>query len=410
MIRTGRSHLITVAQTHPGMSGKNNEDRFAVSAYLTDNKNPRPVLLAVLSDGIGGHRAGEVAAEIAVNRISQEVALSDGKNPVAILQQAIVAASAKIFEEAQQGSERHGMGATCVVALVIDDQLYAATVGDSRLYLVREGQIHKLSTDHTWIQEALDAGMLMPDQVEGHPNAHVIRRYLGSPTPPQVDIRLRMSDSETNAQAEANQGMQLLPNDCLLLCSDGLSDLVKDQEILEILQNDSPAEAVKQLIERANELGGHDNITAIAVNVPEKPVHEPQQKKKPVSKAVLACTGVVMSAALLAGLVWGGLWLSGKRLLPPVKTTTGTVTITFSHPAGETGTFQPPATGRPVETGSQDIFSTPRPVLPFPVEGGSTLTPWPTNTYVSPSPKQIESTLQVLPPAKATQVVGTPGT
>jgi protein phosphatase len=251
------------------MSGKNNEDRYAVSAYQLGGDDPTPVVFAVLCDGIGGHRAGEVAAEVAVDTISHVVADSDGHNPVGALQQAISAASERIYSMAQADPNQQGMGATCVCALVIGHKLYAATVGDSRLYLARGGNIRQLSTDHTWIQEALERGLLQPQEVNGHPNAHIIRRFLGSPNPPPADFRLRLNGKENNRQAEANQGMSLKPGDSLLLCSDGLTDLVNEPEIAEILK-DKPGEAgVNQMVELANSRGGHDNITIVTLGMPE---------------------------------------------------------------------------------------------------------------------------------------------
>src|SRR5512136_3017579 len=141
MIRINRSHLNVVAETDPGMTGKNNEDRFAVSAYRMNRSSRLPVLFAVLSDGIGGHRAGEVAAELAVERISQAVAKSSGKNPLETLSAAIAKASQEIYAQAQATPERQGMGATCACAWIINDRLYTATVGDSRIYFIRAGAI-----------------------------------------------------------------------------------------------------------------------------------------------------------------------------------------------------------------------------------------------------------------------------
>ena len=227
MKRVEKTHLPVAALTHPGMKGKNNEDRFGVSAFRMSNPTATPVLLAILSDGIGGHRAGEVASEMAVNLISQHVADSDGRQPAHIMNEAILLASQSIHQQAQEKAEQQGMGATCACAWIAGDRLFTATVGDSRIYLMRDDTIQQLSTDHTWIQEAIDRGLLQPDQINGHPNAHVIQRYLGSPTPPEVDFRIRLSGSE----GDSNQGMQLLPGDRLLLCSDGLTDLVEDEEI-----------------------------------------------------------------------------------------------------------------------------------------------------------------------------------
>ena len=196
MIHNEKTHLPVAALTHPGMKGKNNEDRFGVSAFRLPTQPPTPVLLAILSDGIGGHRAGEVASELAVNTIIHYAANSDGKDPRQILQEAITYASQAIQQQAQQNSEQAGMGATCACAWITGEYLITATIGDSRIYLMRGEEIHQISTDHTWIQEALERGILQPDQVTGHPNAHVIRRYLGSPNPPEVDFRIRLPDGE----------------------------------------------------------------------------------------------------------------------------------------------------------------------------------------------------------------------
>src|SRR5512138_890247 len=113
MIRVEKTHLPVAALTHPGMKGKNNEDRFGVSVFRTKTQPPTPVLLAVLSDGIGGNRAGEVASELAVNIISQVVAGSDGYSPPQTLEAAIHQASDQIFQQAQDNPEQQGMGATC---------------------------------------------------------------------------------------------------------------------------------------------------------------------------------------------------------------------------------------------------------------------------------------------------------
>ena len=191
------------------------------------------MLLAVLTDGIGGHRAGEVAAEMATERISQVVAASSGAQPVETLRQAIIQASQEIYTMASGDAARQGMGTTCACAWIIDKRLYTATVGDSRLYLIRKGSIQQLSTDHTWVQEAIEMGSLKPEQVKGHPNQHMIRRYIGSPNPPEVDFRLRLAESgDLLSGSELNQGLTLREGDRLLLTSDGLTDLVNDSEIL----------------------------------------------------------------------------------------------------------------------------------------------------------------------------------
>lgn len=151
MIPAIHAHLHVAASTHPGMRGKNNEDQYAVSAYTRSETDFTPSLLAILSDGIGGHRAGEVASRLSVETISRIVAESDGTQPSAILERAITQASLAIFQQADTQPDKRGMGATCVCAWVIGNQLYTASVGNSRLYLLRGSSITQLTTDHTWI-------------------------------------------------------------------------------------------------------------------------------------------------------------------------------------------------------------------------------------------------------------------
>jgi PPM family protein phosphatase len=281
MIRTQRAHLHVAALSHAGMSGKNNEDRFAVLSHHLSADDSTPSVFAVLSDGIGGHRAGEVAAELAVDHISHAVAESNGCDPLRIMEEAIHSASEAIAHHSASDDDRHGMGATCACTWVIGEKLYIAFVGDSRIYFLRDGKMHQLTTDHTWVQEAIEKKIIQPEEARDHPNVHVIRRYLGSLKLPEVDFRLKLSDSDNAVQAQKNQGMTLLPDDVLLLCSDGLTDMVWADEIQKILlEAENPKAAVQQLVARANERGGHDNITVIVMKIPHP--HPQDEKKKGV--------------------------------------------------------------------------------------------------------------------------------
>lgn len=268
MIRTDRSHLYVAARSHPGMSGKNNEDNFAVSAYLVSKMNPTPSVFAIVSDGIGGHRAGEVASELVVNLISEAVEKREGGHPLAVFQNSFYRASEAIFEQAEQDITRKGMGATAACAWIIGLQLYIAYAGDSRIYLIRGQKIQQLSRDHTWVQEALEKGIIDNERLKSHPNLHVIRRYLGSNEPPEPDLRLFLSPTDTDAKAKANQGMLLEPGDVILLCTDGLTDLVEAAEIREALNGRTLAQTAEALIALANNRGGHDNITVVLLGVP----------------------------------------------------------------------------------------------------------------------------------------------
>jgi serine/threonine protein phosphatase PrpC len=268
MIPSERSHLHIAATSHPGMTGKKNEDRFAVVAHRMSPTNPTPSVFAILADGVGGHHAGEVAAEISIDMISNIILGSDASNPLEILNHAIVQAGQKVTDQSLENQVQRGMGSTCACAWIIDDRIYTASVGDSRIYFLRGGQIQQVTTDHTWVQEAIELGIIKPHQARDHPRAHVIRRYLGSRTAVVPDFRLRLHQDDSDQKSLANQGFTLLPKDQILLCSDGLTDLVNDSEIFDLLQNEDQDQAVQSLVNLANERGGHDNITIISLKVP----------------------------------------------------------------------------------------------------------------------------------------------
>jgi len=411
-----RAHVYVAANTHPGMRGKNNEDRYAVSSHRFGPQREIPSVLAVVCDGIGGHRAGEVAAEIAVEMISKTVAASSASQPLDTLAEAIHLASEAVRVQSEANPERKGMGATCVCAWIIGDRLYTASVGDSRLYLLRGEQIQQVTTDHTWIQEAIEFGALTPEQARGHPNAHVIRRYLGSQLPPESDFRQRLKPNETDEQALANQGSRLQPGDILLLVSDGLTDLVEPHEIQNALKSYDREKALQSLIDLANERGGHDNITTVLLEAPGNfgdpkatapgtrlTAANPEAVKTVVSGskraarnklaitcALVAALLVVLSAAG-AGLYF---YLSQPEALPSATPTQEgalrtrpvlliTATSTPLAPTQPTPSVAP--------TGSSTAVQGP---------AKATLTPWPTNTQ----PPTLTETL----PSSTTTLTSTP--
>jgi protein phosphatase len=382
MIRTDHSSFPVAAISHPGMTGKNNEDRYAVSAYRLSRRSRVPVLFAVLSDGIGGHRAGEVAAQIAVDRITQVISASALTQPSADLEAAVIQANQDIYAASQEDAGRNGMGATCAAALTVGRRLFTVTVGDSRIYLMRGGAIRQVSIDHTWIQEALDSNLIRPEEVAGHPNAHVIRRYLGAATPPKVDHRIRLSNRETDEESEANQGMLLRPGDRLLLCSDGLTDLVSEAEILAAFEQAAPEAAIQSLTDLANERGGHDNITLLTFQSP------PAAPRTAPSRASIlpswryigiGCLATLLAAALIAALVIGYSYVSEQGAAEPA-TATRILLAETRLPEG-TATAEATATLEPLPTGTTAAT----PALPDVLVNGDTLTPWPTHTLAPPA-------------------------
>jgi len=356
MIKTEKSHLTISAASHPGMRGKQNEDRYRVTHFLTGRKGKTPSTFALLCDGIGGHRAGEVAAEMGVSIITESIAGGNTQHPLKTMTNAITRASDEIYKASRTDRRRSGMGATCACAWVIGDRLFTANLGDSRIYLLRNGNFFQLSTDHTWVQEALDAGIINDVEGDRHPNAHVIRRYLGSKNTPEPDFRLWVFDNEKDADARGNQGMRLKSGDILMLCSDGLTDLVSDEEIRDVIMGNSLTAAPDILIDIANRRGGHDNTTVVLIQVPPSKNGTWKRRWALGCLAIIAAVSI-LATALLLGLRWWGDRADRAESSPTITTTLPESTLTVSP----TSTLTPSPT--------EDIT---------PLQ--SSLTPWPTDT------------------------------
>ena len=221
--------------------------------------------LFIVADGMGGHAAGEVASEIAVDTISTAYYPDEHEDVAVALLNAIKRTNALIHQRAAENMLRSGMGTTCVVGILRGNMAYIANVGDSRAYVIRKGKIKQISQDHSWVAEQVRAGLLTEEQARTHAQRNVITRSLG--TQPEVEVDVFAEPLEEG--------------DVLLLCSDGLSGLVSDDEMRAIIERFPPQESVYHLIERANENGGPDNITAIVIAVQEVGV-EPPGARHPV--------------------------------------------------------------------------------------------------------------------------------
>lgn len=231
---SGPLRLIEVAHaSNTGRVRDHNEDRYLV----------RPPLL-VVADGMGGAKAGEVAAQITVETLS---GLGDGSTPQD-LREALVEANRRIRAEADDDTTRTGMGTTATAALLDDEQATLMHVGDSRGYLYRAGTLHQLTDDHSVVAEMVRQGQLRPEEAERHKSRNIITRALGAEPDVEIDEVL----------------VPLYDGDMLLLCSDGLSSLVRDVEIAHtIAQSSDMRAAVDGLVAAALERGGTDNITIV---------------------------------------------------------------------------------------------------------------------------------------------------
>jgi serine/threonine protein phosphatase PrpC len=291
--------MIVAELSHPGEKRSENEDRYTVLNYRTEVKQ-KPALLAVVADGIGGHQAGEVAAQITVETIVNKLTSAEVVDPIAQLREAVVNAGRAVMQAAEKEPELEGMGSTVAVAWMIDSRLYITSAGDSRIYLLRENNLCQITIDHTWVQEAIDYEIIKPEEAKDHPQAHVLRRYIGSRELPNPDMRLRLEQDESDTKSEANQGLQLQRDDQILLCSDGLTDLVEDSEIREALQSQSPREAVISLVDLARERGGHDNITVVLLVVPKLPSRRTLGRRSTWLVATIAGAVALMTLTFLA--------------------------------------------------------------------------------------------------------------
>jgi protein phosphatase len=233
--------------------------------------------VALIADGIGGSVSGELASQMAVDTFVEHFREGINENIHDRLESAIHDTNRAIFTAGLEKPEIKGMGTTIVAAAIVDDYLYIAHAGDSRAYLIRNGQIYLLTLDHSWVQEAIDAGYLTVEKAERHPNRNVIKRFLGPNERVEVDHRIIDVENRTHdvripqyrRNAEDDR-LQLLPGDTLLLCSDGLNDAIPDLEILHIVQRHRPQQAVKELIRAANAAGGPDNISVLLLQHPDR--------------------------------------------------------------------------------------------------------------------------------------------
>jgi serine/threonine protein phosphatase PrpC len=260
--------------TDTGKVRKSNEDQFLIAELskrmrVWQTSLPEPKLqvgedrahLFLVADGMGGHKAGERASAIAVAAIEQFTLntfrwffASDSPGAQKVLaqfQSALSQADARILEEAAENPELQGMGTTLTMAFQLGTQLCIVHVGDSRAYLYRAGELHQLTKDHTVVAELVRSGALQADQVASHPLRHVITNVVGGPHP--------------GVKVEA-RAYEVQAGDRLLLCSDGLTEMVTNENITAALDADpTPEAAAKALLSQANDGGGRDNITVVIV-------------------------------------------------------------------------------------------------------------------------------------------------
>jgi protein phosphatase len=232
-----------------GRRRDSNEDEFLVDSALG---------VYAVADGMGGHAAGEVASGIAIRTLSRTLRGDDGDWTdtawvAGELRRAIDQANHEICDSVEAREEWRGMGTTLVALTVAGGTAVVAHVGDSRAYLLRDGNLHRLTSDHSWVNEQVKLGLLSDEDAQHHPMRNIVTRALGN-----------RHDVEVDVSEEPIRG-----GDTFLLCSDGLNTMLGDDQIRDTLvrHRDVPREACRALVEAANERGGEDNTTVVVLNV-----------------------------------------------------------------------------------------------------------------------------------------------
>ena len=262
--REVRVHVF--GRTDVGQIREHNEDNFLVADLTRRTRSlkeedrhqvvgPCGTLLGVC-DGMGGAAAGEVASQLAVDIIFERLTAEERARTHDDLARRLVAAvedaGARIFSEARADRTRRGMGTTATIAALLDTRLFVAQVGDSRCYVLREGHLYQVTRDQSLVNQLIEAGQLTEEEAETFEHNNIILQALGTAETVQVDLTF----------------VDLCRDDTLLLCSDGLSGMIRTDEIREVVRAiEDPREACRELTDRANAAGGHDNITVIVARI-----------------------------------------------------------------------------------------------------------------------------------------------
>jgi serine/threonine protein phosphatase PrpC len=280
------------AKTDVGKVRNANED------YFLSEKITAKEFLFIVADGMGGHQAGDVASKLASETFSDTYKAARKKNTVIVesMELAIRKANTVVFEKAAADIEKRGMGTTFSAMIIADLKAFIAHVGDSRIYLVRKGKIKKITTDHSFVEKLVEEGRISPEEAREHPQKNVLYMSLGA---------------RETLTPEILHSIILENGDALIMCSDGLSNMVTDENLMKIVIDDYPEEAANALVKLANANGGADNVTLQIVRIGSL---EMLEKTKPirVAKSRKKIFGAISLLVLLA--ILSALWYVFKNI------------------------------------------------------------------------------------------------
>lgn len=239
--------------TDVGCHRDENQDAYCYTEPESDQEFEKKGRLVLVADGMGGYEGGAIASSIAADVIRSTYVASASDDPEPALVEALVAAHQAIRNYAREHPQQAKMGTTCTAAVLRDGHLIYGHVGDSRLYLMRGGQITRITRDMTVTERMVEQGLLKPEEVSTHPDRHVLTAAMGVGESVMADF--------------PQDPIALEANDILLLCTDGLYDLVSDEEMLGVAGQNNATDACKQLVAMAKQRGGYDNITVQIVKI-----------------------------------------------------------------------------------------------------------------------------------------------
>ena len=247
LIEPGNIKAVVVSDL--GNIRTNNEDMGLFFKIADENVLREKGYMLIVADGMGGHNAGEVASRMATDIICREYYNQRSSNVEKNLEKALSLANKTIFQKASSDQAFQGMGTTCTVLVVIEQDVYYAHVGDSRAYIQKSGSIMQITEDHTYVQQLVNSGDITAAEAAVHPKRNILTNAMGT----KADLRIDTGKCKYSFEK----------NDRLLLCSDGLYDYLNDEELNKILVENSLKNAAANMIALAKERGGHDNITVV---------------------------------------------------------------------------------------------------------------------------------------------------
>ena len=235
----------TFSITDTGVTREMNQDYY----FATDTNLGNLPNLFIVADGMGGHKAGDYASRHTIERVVASISRNSSEEPVTIIQEAISKANELLVAESNEDETKSGMGTTLVIATLVGDKLIVANVGDSRLYVISD-MVRQITRDHSLVDEMVRLGELNPSEAISHPDKNIITRAIGA---------------QKNVKADFFE-VELAEDDYVLMCTDGLTNMVRDEEILDIVRSEKEPEAIAhKLVRMANDNGGRDNITVTII-------------------------------------------------------------------------------------------------------------------------------------------------